>query len=190
MALGSTAPTSSTSRARRAAERVNKAEFLAILKSERAKLADLLDAVDLRRMEEPGVSGSSSIKDIIAHLTAYEQALVKWLKEAKAGRVYVDEVLDQADLDARNAVVHEANKERSAEEVVRVFHQTFDHLEACVTLLTGEELTDAELTAWFVVPRWQQKQELWKCIANDSYEHHQQHIPDIERWLVENGSAG
>ncbi|MGB2694238.1 MAG: ClbS/DfsB family four-helix bundle protein [Dehalococcoidia bacterium] len=166
------------------------AELLAIIKSERAKLNDLLDAVDLRRMEEPGVSGFYSIKDIIAHLTAYERALVNWLKEAKAGRVYVDSVLDQADLDARNAVVHEANKRRSAAEVVRIFHETFDQLEACVILLTDDELTDAELTAWFVLPRWQQKQDLWKCIANDSYEHHQQHIPDIERWLTENGSAG
>jgi hypothetical protein len=33
--------------------------------------------------------------------------------------------------------------------------------------------------------RWQRKQELWKCIAGDSYEHQWQHILDIEKWIKE-----
>lgn len=165
---------------------MNRSEFLDVLRSERARLERLIDAVGIDRLDITGVSGFYSTKDIIAHLTAYEQALVRWLREAKAGRVYIDEVLDQPDLDARNAVVYEANEDRNAADVIQRFARTFDELEECVSLLTDEELTNAELTAWFVVPRWQRKQTLWKCIANDSYEHHQQHIPDIERWLDEN----
>ena len=165
---------------------MNKTEFLEVLRSERAKLERLIDAVGTERMDVTGVSGFYSTKDIIVHLTAYEQALVSWLQEAKAGKVYVDEVLDQSDVDIRNAVVYEANKDRNAAAVIQRFARTFDELEKCVSLLTDEELTNAELTAWYVVPRWPRKQALWKCIANDSYEHHQQHIPDIERWLAEN----
>ncbi len=168
---------------------MNKREFLAILKAERAKFEKLLVAVGISRMDLPGVSGFYSMKDILAHLEAYERALVIWLKEARAGRVYVDHVLDQPDVNIRNAVVYEANKDRDVADVIKTFHQTLDDLETCVVDLTDEELTDAERTAWFVVPRWQCKQELWQCIANDSYEHHQQHIPDIERWLAEHGSA-
>lgn len=167
---------------------MNKMEFLAILKAERAKLEKLLTAVGIKRMEFPGVSGFYSMKDILAHLEAYERALVVWLKEARAGRVYVDDVLDQPDVNARNAIVYRANKDRDVAAVIEAFHRTWDDLETCVTDLTDEELTDAERTAWFVVPRWQRKEVLWRCIANDSYEHHQQHIPDIERWLVEHGS--
>ena len=169
---------------------MNKLEFLAILRSERAKLQRLVDAVGLERMDITGVSGHFSTKDILAHLTAYEQALVTWLREAKGGRIYVDEVLDQPDLDTRNTIIYEANKERGAADIVQTFGQTFDELEAYVSALSDEELTDAELTAWFVVLRWHRKQALWICIANDSYEHYQQHIPDIERWLAENESAG
>jgi hypothetical protein len=167
---------------------MNKIELLAILKAERARLESLLAAVGISRMDIAGVSGVYSTKDIVAHLTAYDRALVVWLNEARAGRVYVDNVLDQPDLDARNAVVYDANRDRSAAEVVRIFRQTLDELEAGVGFLTDEELTSAELTAWFVVPRWQRRQELWQCIANDSYEHQQQHLPDIERWLAEYGS--
>jgi hypothetical protein len=165
---------------------MNKKEFVAILRSERATLERLFDAVGIRRMDIAGVSGFYSTTDVIAHLTAYERALVNWLREANAGRAYVDSVLDQPDLDARNAVVYDASRHSSAADTVRAFHETFDELENCVSLLTDEELINPEVTAWFVVPRWQQQQEVWKCIANDSYEHHAQHIPDIERWLAEN----
>lgn len=168
---------------------MNKTQFLAILRSERENLDRIIDAVGMHRMDSAGVSGSYSTRDVIAHLTAYEQALVTWLKEGKAGRVYVDPVLDQPDLDARNAIVHEASKHRSADEIITSFRTTCDELEECVRLLTDEELTNAEVTAWLVVPRWQQQRELWTCIADDSYEHQQEHIPDIERWLAENGAA-
>jgi hypothetical protein len=167
---------------------MNKAEFLAILSSERARLERLIEAVGPARMETPGVSGTYSTKNLLAHLMAYEEALVKWLVQAKAGRVYVDDVLDQPDLDGRNAAVYEANRHRSPGDVVGAFERTFDELQRCVRDLSEQELTDAEMTGWFVVPRWQRKQELWKCIANDSYEHHDQHIPNVERWLSENES--
>jgi len=169
---------------------MDKSEFLTILKGERAKFDRLLAEVGTNRLVVAGVSGFYSIKDIVAHLEAYDRALVVWLKEAKAGRTYVDNTLDQPDLNARNRVVYEANKKRSATDVVTTFGQTLDELEACVELLTDDELTNAELTAWFVVPRWQRKQVLWKCIANDSYEHQQQHLSDIENWLAEHGSIG
>lgn len=168
---------------------MDKTQFLAVLVSERGKIERIIDAVGMHRMDEGGVSGSYSTRDAIAHLTAYEQALVTWLKEAKGGRVYVDPVLDQADLDARNAIVHAASKDQGANEIVTSFRTTWAQLEECVRLLTDDELTNAEVTAWFVAPRWQRKQALWKCIANDSYEHHHQHIRDIERWLVEQGAA-
>ena len=162
---------------------MDKGEFLSILREGRLALDELLEAVGAERMQVAGVSGVYSVKDILAHLTAYERGLVKWLQEARAGRAYVDELLDQADLDFRNAVVYQANKYRSPADILNEFHQTYTELEACVGLLTEHELVDAELTAWFVVPRWGNKLPLWECITNDSVEHHQQHIPDIEKWL-------
>jgi hypothetical protein len=168
---------------------MDKTQLLATLASERGELERLITAVGIDRMDRAGVSGSYSTRDVIAHLTAYEAALVRWLKEAQSGRLYVDSVLDQPDLDARNAIVYEASKHRSAGEIVTSFRTTSDELEECVRLLTDEELANPSVTAWFVVPRWQQQRELWTCIADDSYEHQQEHIPDIERWLAENGAA-
>jgi hypothetical protein len=169
---------------------MDKLEFLAIFRTERAIFEKYLMAVGLSRMDVPGVSGFYSMKDIVAHLEAYDRALVIWLKESKAGRTYVDPILDQPDLNARNEVVYKANKDRDAEDVIATFKQTLAELEALIESLTDDELIDADSTAWFVEPRWQYAPELWKCIANDSYEHQQQHLPDIERWLHTHGSIG
>ena len=168
---------------------MNKTEFLTILEDERARFEELLAAVGSARMATAGVSGDYSVKDIVAHLEAYERALVTWLQEAQAGRVYVAPLLDRPDLDARNAAVYEANRSREAAEVLLTFRQTWDELLAQVELLTEEELTDAGRSAWFVVPRWGRPQPLWQCIANDSYQHQQHHIPDIVQWLVRRGPA-
>ena len=168
---------------------MNKFEFLTIFKTERARLEAILKPVRISQMNTPGVSGVYSIKDILAHLEAYDRALIIWLREAKAGRIYIDSNLDQADIDARNAIVYKNNSDRNATDILSMFRLTLDELETEVQALTDDELTNAGRTAWFVVPRWQQPQELWTCIANDSYEHHQQHLPDIEHWLAKNTST-
>lgn len=162
---------------------MNKLEFLDSFQAERAEFERVVNAVEPDRMNIPGVSGEYSIKDILAHLEAYDRALVVWLEHARAGQVYVDPVLDGPDLDARNAVVYATNRDKSAPDILASFRRTLDELESAIKALSEEELVNANLTAWFVVPRWQTKQELYKCIANDSYEHHRQHLPDIERWL-------
>jgi hypothetical protein len=164
---------------------MTKAELLATLAAEFAKLEEYVAAVGQDRMAIGGVSGMYSMADLIAHLEAYSRALVTWLAEAQAGRVYVDPVVDLPDLDARNAAIYEANKERGAAEVLARYRQTWDALLRRVESLTEDQLTNEELAAWFVVPRWQRKQPLWKCIANDTYEHHQQHWPDLDSWLAE-----
>jgi hypothetical protein len=109
---------------------MNKSQFLAILSAERLRLEELLAAVGLSRMHIAGVSGLYSTKDILAHLEAYDHALVIWLAEACQGRVYVDELLDRPDQDARNAVVYQANRDRSAADILQTFRQTLDELEA------------------------------------------------------------
>jgi hypothetical protein len=167
---------------------MNKAALQQGLRRARTEMARLIGAVGRERMDIAGVSGRMSMKDVLAHVNAYQRALVTWLDEAKDGRVYVDPVLDRPDLDARNAIMYEANRERSGEDVIASFENTLRDLEARVAALSDKELTDAESTAWFVEPRWQRVQPLAQCIANDSFEHHEEHVPDIQRWLREHGS--
>ena len=36
-------------------------------------------------MLEPGIEGNRSVKDIVAHMTAWEQRMIQWLDESAAG---------------------------------------------------------------------------------------------------------
>lgn len=62
-----------------------KAGFIKHPGIERKRFEELFGVVGVRRMDLPGVSGDYSTKDIVAHITAYERALVNWLKPARAG---------------------------------------------------------------------------------------------------------
>ena len=54
-------------------DKMTKERLLATLRAERARWEALLDEVGAARMTEPGVVGSWSMKDLTAHLTAYQR---------------------------------------------------------------------------------------------------------------------
>lgn len=168
---------------------MNKAELLAVLRADRAALEAALGAIGEARMAIPGESGAYSAKDIVGHLAAYERALVIWLNEARAGRAFVDPVLDQPDLAARNAVVFAANQNRSAQALLAAFWSARYALEAAIAALDDAWLEDPAATAWFVAPRWGNPKPLWACLLNDSVEHARQHLPDLARLAAADGTS-
>src|SRR5262245_10720714 len=69
---------------------MSKNQFLTKLLHERDKFELLLNRAGFtRRMTMKGVSGHSSIKDIIAHIWAYEQYIADRLNEIAHGEVYI-----------------------------------------------------------------------------------------------------
>jgi len=162
---------------------MTKARFLETLQAERSAWEALLDEVGEERVSEPGAAGDWSVKDIIAHVTAYERGLVEWLEAASRGEAVTFDLLDHPDLDYRNAVIYAENRDRPLEEVLRASEAVFRRLLARVEALPEEDLLDPGRTAWFVEPRWKQRRALWECIADDSYRHYHQHVPGIRGWL-------
>ena len=65
---------------------MRRAELLAELKSEQEAWERLLGEVGEDRMEEPGVGGAWSIKDIVAHLAAWRRRTVGRLEAAARGQ--------------------------------------------------------------------------------------------------------
>jgi hypothetical protein len=162
---------------------MNKAEFLDIMRSERAQWETLLSEVGMTRMELPGAAGEWSVKDIVAHITAYEQGLVEWLSAASCGETVEFPVLDHPDLDYCNQLIYSVNRSRSLQDVLKESEEVFQELNRIVTSLSEEELLDPDKTAWFVVHRWKEARPLWRCIADDSYNHYKQHVESVREWL-------
>src|SRR5262249_15587055 len=59
---------------------MNKSEFLDTLQTVRAQWEELLAEVGKARMQEPGVAGEWSVKDIIAHVTWPEREMAAILQ--------------------------------------------------------------------------------------------------------------
>jgi hypothetical protein len=166
---------------------MTKAELLETMRTERTAWGNLLGEVGEARMSQPGVAGHWSVKDIIVHVTAYEQWLVTWLEAASRGELPPPSPLNNPDIDERNEVIYAENQARPVRDVLAEAKQVFDQLLNSVEGLLDVDLTDPHRTEWFVKPYWSENPPLWDAIAGDSYEHYHEHIPSIRAWLDTQG---
>ncbi len=138
---------------------------------------DLLAAVGDVRMSAPISARGWSVKDIIAHVTWYEQQMANLLQPHTGPGPPRDRMLDYS-ADKRNAIVQSAQEGRLLCDVRAEAQQVHTQLVAAVRALTADGLRERQ--RFPDMPRaWQP----WQLIARRSYEHYQEHIPDIRAWL-------
>lgn len=164
--------------------------FLARLMHERDKFELLLNRVGYtRRMTLKGVSGKWSIKDILAHVLAYEQYIADRMNEILHGETYIpcktqnalDAFLDEfgypdfgstlLDDDGPNAWVTEKYHNVALEDVISQELQAFSSI-----ILSLEKMPEEMIN----------RHSLYERIANNTYRHYREHMIDIKRWLRSN----
>ncbi len=163
-------------------DRLDKIKLLTTLRTERTRWETVLAEVGEAQMTQAGVEGEWSVKDIIAHVTAYEAWIVARLDSALRGETLRLEI-DRLDLEQRNARIFEENRNRPLQDVLAESQQVFQQLLKSVQALSDEDLTDPHRLEPFLDPLWTDGLPVWRCIAADSYEHYSQHIPSIHAWL-------
>lgn len=100
----------------------------------------LLAEVGPARMEQPGVNGDWSMKDIVAHLTGWNYAVVARLQAAQRGEPeppppWPAHLEDEDDI---NAWIYETNRDRPAGEVLEEMRQLHRQLVAAVESLPDD----------------------------------------------------
>jgi hypothetical protein len=100
-----------------------RAELLQEMRLASEELEQLLRPLDERQLTAPGPGGDWSIKDHIAHLTAWELGIVELLNKRPRFRAMQieDAVLEEATEDEINAILHSLSRERSLQEVMAEF---------------------------------------------------------------------
>jgi hypothetical protein len=170
--------------------KTQKETFLARLMHERDKFELLLNRIGYtRRMTLKGVSGKWSIKDILAHILAYEQYIADRMNEILHGETYIpcktqnalDAFLDEfgypdfgsplLDDDGPNAWVAEKYQNVSLEDVIAQEIQAFASIIASFENMPEEMLN---------------RHHLYDRVANNTFQHYREHIADIKRWLKVN----
>lgn len=154
----------------------SKADLLQAIHTARGEWDALIAQIPHHRLSEPEVSGSWSIKDVIAHVTEYDRwlALGLAMRLQKPPQIWLDDI----SLDEFNAILHQQIADRNPDEVLldssQVFQDLINEVEAhSESYLFGTYRVEG--VSYAVIP--------FQILKSESYGHYHDHIPTIRAWL-------
>ena len=127
-----------------------------------------------------GIAGNWSLKDIIAHITWHEQEMVGLIQ----AHALVGSELWNLPTDERNAAIYEQTKNQPLEQVLAESEQVHQQLLDALPTLSDEDLIDPSSFP-NMPPDWQP----WMIIAQNTYEHYEDHMKDVEKWLADQNAS-
>jgi len=149
------------------------AELLGRVRAARAEWDTLVAAVPDEQWAEPGVCGTWSLRDVVAHVSWFEREMIELLRTRR---------LEGSDLwllppHERNDAIYRENRERSLADVRAESARLRAELLEQLATLTDAELADA---AAFppMPPDWQPAD----IFAQNTYEHYTAHAESLVRW--------
>ena len=160
-----------------------KAQVIEHMRAGRLAWEALLAEVPQARMREAGVEGQWSVKDIIAHVTVYEDWTADQLEGVARGETAMvmrpdePEGADTFDTDQRNAAYYAAHKDRPLDAILASARSAFPRLLAAAEALPEEALLERRRLDWLGGAA------LWELIAGNSYDHYAEHLAAIRAWL-------
>ena len=157
---------------------MNKAKLLRELQEEYQIWQALLDQIGPARMDQPGVAGAWSIKDIVAHLTGWRRRTVGRLQALQRGQPEPAPPWPahlQTDDDI-NAWIYQSRQSDSVSEVLDESHQVFQQLLAVIESLPEDVLAEVHRLPWM---------EGQPFNAAEFFAHfHEEHESDMRAWLT------
>jgi hypothetical protein len=155
-----------------------KAEILDQIRATHQPLEALLAQLDPGHMSEPGVNGDWSVKDLLAHLTWWEQHLLRRLRTGRddLDDLYVEGVDDQSATDRANADVFAANRDRPLVDVRADFDASYREVLAVIEAMADDTLAS---------------DDVYEAISWDTFRHYPAHTTMLTAWLesTSHGSA-
>ena len=171
---------------------MTKSELLNWLREQYQQWESFFDQIDPKRMEQPGVNGDWSMKDMVAHLIGFQPWLTSRIKAAARGEPEPPPPWPphlQTD-DEINAWIYEASHERSWREVLDESKQVFQQLLAVI-----EDLPDDVKIETIRSSSGREYHPVWvgdkRFPAGEFFDHfHDDHEPDIRAWLAREKTPG
>ena len=117
-------------------------ELLSRATEEREKLMALWDGLSESEMTAvPGPQADWSVKDTIAHIAWWQEAMVNWASAALRGEM----IAHTQTVDEVNARVFAENRDQPLNAVLSAFDASFARLESLLGRMTDDEINDPEL---------------------------------------------
>lgn len=160
---------------------MDKTTLLNMIQTEYAQFESLIAPLNETQLCTPSLEREWSIKDIMAHIAVWEQICARWLEEFLRGET--PQPSERLDYESNNRIYRE-NRDRSLAEVQELFHQAHQQFLHQVNLLaqtlSEEDLNASHRFAW--TEAWPGS-SLIAVIADNSWEHYQDHAQQIRRRL-------
>ena len=154
---------------------MTKDELIQKIKSEWDTLQAALDGLTEEQMHQPGVVGEWTIKDILAHITAWQTRLITAMFKAEKGFT-PDTTEAGKTVDQMNERFYQEMKDRSFDQVWddldASYHQLLSRLEGW----KEKDLCDPKRY------KWMKGEPFAAYVAGDSYEHYAEHAAQIRQW--------
>jgi hypothetical protein len=121
-----------------------KANITQRLQTERKRLEQNLAGLRQSDLQQPGVVGQWSIKDVLAHLADWEAHMPVWLEAARGGDpvAEIEPGLSWKQFDAFNQRIYERHCDQSLEEVLAYFHGTHQQFMEMVAAMPEDEMLE------------------------------------------------
>jgi uncharacterized damage-inducible protein DinB len=158
-----------------------KANIIADLRAARARLLQALEGLTDEHMLQVGAVGIWSIKDVLAHLVAWEAELVTALSRLEQHKRQPPRIVEIDDIDDWNDEQYHTNVARSLDVVLDDFHGVHKHLITALESLDDRILDDNR--RW----PWMEGEPLSYLVFENAIWHEDEHAADIRAWRETEG---
>jgi hypothetical protein len=164
----------------------DKAQLIQMLTEEFDRWEKLLTSLSTQQITAPDRIANMSIKDIIAHLTAWQQITAARLEAAKQYRepefpdwpAELD--IDADDVDKINAWIYATYQQRSWSDIRREWRERYLHVLELAQVILENDLLSAGKYPWL-------KEYPLSAVLLGTYEHHEEHREPLLALLQPNG---
>jgi hypothetical protein len=160
-----------------------KAHILAALREQFEGWEQLLSSLGEAELTSPQFDLNWSIKDVMAHLWAWQQISIARLESGVQGREpeYPQWILAigedwEEDSDRVNSLTFEKNHKKPWAEVYQNWRSGFLHFLESGDKISERDLLDGDWYPWL-------KGHSLASILVASYDHHQEHLQKLQNWL-------
>jgi hypothetical protein len=160
-------------------EQMNKTKLIGNIQQERQRLERTLVDINADLMVTPGVIEDWTVKDILAHITVWEQRMVSWLGDTLRGQIpqMLPPGMTWDDLDVWNEQTYQKHRHHPLGEVLADFAMSYPQALKAVQDVPEEDLIDPDRF------EWREGQPLWVMVAANTFWHYKEHNESISVWL-------
>ena len=161
-------------------EHVDKAQLLGAIHTSYTNFEAVLAPLSSEQMTTPGVNGTWSIKDNIAHISAWQRLLLDRLQAVRDNVDYHWPWNEDAGDDEINEQFYQQNKARSIDDVLTEFRSLHQQVIEQVQAMSNEDL-NRPLS-------WRDGNPIWPVIVGNTSEHYPDHMQVIQDWLAKHNN--